>query len=60
MKNFRHYTSLLVFALLLACQTDDDAKGPVADFVAAANGDYSLEVEFRNTSRHAAAYVWNF
>jgi PKD repeat protein len=56
----RPYTVPFVFAFLLACQTDDDAKAPVADFVAAANGDYSLEVEFRNTSQHAVAYVWDF
>jgi PKD repeat protein len=61
MKNFRHYTALLVFTLLLACQSDDDdAKAPVADFLSAANGDYSLEVEFRNTSQHAVAYAWDF
>jgi PKD repeat protein len=57
----RHYTALFVFASFLGCQKDDDgAKAPVADFVAAASGDYSLEVEFRNTSLYAVAYVWDF
>jgi PKD repeat protein len=65
MKTLKHYSTLLVFTLLLACTSDDDdlkapVEAPVADFVSTANADYSLEVEFRNTSQHALAYAWSF